>query len=86
MKTFCRPANLILLLIPFLSGCVGARVYEDGRPVCALYGNYSKAYFKSPRGSVLHLENANHSEIVRETGNAVQKNLLMAAPAALTGL
>lgn len=84
MKAICSLA--ILSIIPLLSGCVGARVYEDGRPVCALYGNYSKAYYKSPRGSILHLENANHSEMVRETGNAVQKNLLMAAPAAAVGL
>lgn len=75
MKTY-KLATLALL-IPFLSGCVGARVYEDGSPVCALYGNYGKAIYKSPRGSYLYLEQANHSEIVRETGSAIQKNMVI---------
>lgn len=73
---------LIALCLPF-AGCVGSRVYEDGKPVCALYGNYQDAYFRSPKGSVLHLKGANHSEIVRETGNAVQKNLMPATGGAV---
>lgn len=79
---------LTLLLFPLVvftsASCVGGRVYEDGKPVCALYGNYTKAYFKSPKGSILRLENADHSTIVKETlggANVMVRNVTMGAAA-----
>lgn len=58
-----------------LSGCVGTRLYQDGKPIIAMYGNYSQVRYRN--GSItFEATGVDHSTIIRETGNTIQKGFV----------